>query len=271
MRLPSYTQQDERELIRDLSSALDGPEVLMDAMEYLQNQHSSTSSSSMNGTLPKGDSTAPSWTESYPPSQHGRQDYPRRYISYPWKGPDGSGDDSSIATAEESLRKYVGNVKLDLPVDEDDYLMPSPQNNKNATTYLHIVGDPRMQGLDQNGQPMQNKPRQYPILVDNPEYQLTAREYTNVPLAYAPIGLPPCTNSLNANPNLSHLHNQNQSLGQYPGEKAQSHYRHHQPPSSSRRHGSRSEEESDHEYYNELDRLKREKQPLQVRKNETTV
>lgn len=96
----------------------------------------------MNGTLPKGSSTAPSWTEPYPPSQQGY--HPRRYVSHPWK--DGSGDDSSVATAEESLRKYVGNVKLDLPVDEDDYLMPSPQNNKNATTYLHIVGDPRMQG-----------------------------------------------------------------------------------------------------------------------------
>lgn len=135
-------------------------------------------------------------------------------------------------------------------------------------------------GLDQNGQPLQqNKPRQYPILVDNPEYQLTAREYTNVPLAYAPIGLPHCT-SLNANPNLSHLHSN--SLGQNPGEKAQPHYshkqQHHHPHAqaqpggaTNRRHGSRSEEESDHEYYNELDRLKREKQPLQLRKNETTV
>jgi epidermal growth factor receptor len=42
---------------------------------------------------------------------------------------------------------------------------------------------------------------------------------------------------------------------------------------SSVRHSSRSEEESDHEYYNELDKLKREMQPLQqsARKNETTV
>lgn len=32
-----------------------------------------------------------------------------------------------------------------------------------------------------------------------------------------------------------------------------------------------SEEESDHEYYNDIDRLERERQPLTIRRNETTV
>jgi hypothetical protein len=36
MRLPSYTQQDEKELIKTLSMPIDGPEVIMDAEEYLQ-------------------------------------------------------------------------------------------------------------------------------------------------------------------------------------------------------------------------------------------
>ena len=36
MRLPSYTPQDERELIRSLSSAIDGDGVVMAAEEYLQ-------------------------------------------------------------------------------------------------------------------------------------------------------------------------------------------------------------------------------------------
>lgn len=36
MRLPSYTQQDEKELIINLSKAIEGPEVIMDAEEYLQ-------------------------------------------------------------------------------------------------------------------------------------------------------------------------------------------------------------------------------------------
>merc|ERR1719319_2193184 len=35
MRLPSYTTQDEKELIRNLSSAIGGPEVVMVAEEYL--------------------------------------------------------------------------------------------------------------------------------------------------------------------------------------------------------------------------------------------
>uniref|UniRef100_T1IN09 Protein kinase domain-containing protein n=1 Tax=Strigamia maritima TaxID=126957 RepID=T1IN09_STRMM len=36
MRLPSYTSQDEKELIRNLSVATEGPEIIMDAEEYLQ-------------------------------------------------------------------------------------------------------------------------------------------------------------------------------------------------------------------------------------------
>lgn len=36
MRLPSYTQQDEKELIKTLSMPIEGPEVIMDAEEYLQ-------------------------------------------------------------------------------------------------------------------------------------------------------------------------------------------------------------------------------------------
>lgn len=36
MRLPSYTQQDAKELIRSLSMPMEGPETIMDAEEYLQ-------------------------------------------------------------------------------------------------------------------------------------------------------------------------------------------------------------------------------------------
>lgn len=36
MRLPSYTPQDEKELIRTLSMPIEGPEIIMDAEEYLQ-------------------------------------------------------------------------------------------------------------------------------------------------------------------------------------------------------------------------------------------
>lgn len=137
---------------------------------------------------------------------------------------------------------------------------------------------------------MRNNQHHYPTLVDNPEYQLMAREYTNVPLAYAPIGLPLAPNRSSASTTSTNNPNRNstgQTLSTFAHSSNSSNKSHpnHQPyyhpqnshqlnrPSSIVRHSSRSEEESDHEYYNEIDRLRREKQPLQqqVRKNETTV
>ena len=38
----------------------------------------------------------------------------------------------------------VGNVMVDLPVDEDDYLVPSPQLAGNTTQYMDIIGDKPM-------------------------------------------------------------------------------------------------------------------------------
>jgi len=125
------------------------------------------------------------------------------------------------------------------------------------------------------GQLAPRKAQHYPILIDNPEYQLSAPEYTNVPLAFAPIGLPQYRpDSIHA-PSLSHISNSSSATTTSNNNNAQARYdlqNQYRPTTSSiRRHGSRSEEESDHEYYNELDRLKREKQPLHQRKNETTV
>jgi hypothetical protein len=133
-----------------------------------------------------------------------------------------------------------------------------------------------------NGAPRRNQ--HYPTLFDNPEYQLMSREYSNVPmsLAYAPIGLPvPQTSTV---PHSNHTqqsqppHVYNQVTAANKGHNSAN------PPLNNNahlpvrpgslvgRHGSRSEEESEHEYYNELDKLKREMQPLQsARKNETTV
>ena len=106
------------------------------------------------------------------------------------------------------------------------------------------------------------------------------REYTNLPpqnLAFAPIGLPiPTSGTAGSSP----INSVNSSVPGTPGcvnptnNNAQPPYLNHlQRPSSIIRHSSRSEEESDHEYYNTHDRLKREMQPLQQlpRKSETTV
>lgn len=118
------------------------------------------------------------------------------------------------------------------------------------------------------------KVKHYPILIDNPEYQLGNPEYTNVPLAFAPLGLPQYRPDALHAPSLSHISNSSTATTTSNNNNAQMRYdlqNPYRPCSSSRRHGSRSEEESDHEYYNELDRLKREKQPLHQRKSETTV
>lgn len=41
----------------------------------------------------------------------------------------------------------VGNMKLDLPLDEDDYLMPSPQLHTNATQYMDLISDVKSTGI----------------------------------------------------------------------------------------------------------------------------
>ena len=40
----------------------------------------------------------------------------------------------------------VGNLKLDLPVDEDDYLMPSPQSTQTNGGYMDLIGDAKLAG-----------------------------------------------------------------------------------------------------------------------------
>lgn len=39
----------------------------------------------------------------------------------------------------------VGNLKLDLPLDEDDYLMPSPQLPV-TTQYMDLIGESKPTG-----------------------------------------------------------------------------------------------------------------------------
>ena len=126
-------------------------------------------------------------------------------------------------------------------------------------------------------------PQHFPTLVDNPEYQLMSREYTNVPqmppltpdpLAYAPIGLPPINSGAPGSSAGSGNHSIPPGTPMSNYAQSPSYINNNlQRPGSMVRHSSRSEEESDHEYYNEVDRLKREMQPLHQmpRKSETTV
>ncbi|KAL5288844.1 ERBB2.2 family protein [Megaselia abdita] len=78
-RLPSYTTQDEKELIRKIAR-----NTALESEDYLQ---------------PK---------------------------------PDDYSEDTDVTDAKMLRKIGMGNLKLDLPVDEDDYLMPTCQKNNNT-------------------------------------------------------------------------------------------------------------------------------------------
>ena len=155
----------------------------MDAEEYLQPRSSAnttTSSGSVNGTL-KGNNHLQdnSWPES-PQNFHNRhreraryRGYPTgsesRYCSDPLKVLGGRETSDGYSSDSTKTREAtVGNLKLDLPVDDDDYLMPSPQNNQNASTYLDLIGgDSKPQG-------------QYIAAVSYGPFMSLCAKYTNV-------------------------------------------------------------------------------------------
>nr|WAR33938.1 epidermal growth factor receptor 2a [Scylla paramamosain] len=193
MRLPSYTPQDERELIRSLSSAIEGDGVVMAAEEYLQPKYggvlgvsgttttttSSTSTSDPTTPVkktPEGYNMAAGaeYISGRAESPQNRQNLQRerkyahleagatgspgkrprgdsltsRYCSDPLKMLD-VGEDDCFVGPPPSAPGYgwVGDLRLDLPVDEDDYLMPSPQPSGLATVgpshqhYMDLMAD----------------------------------------------------------------------------------------------------------------------------------
>jgi len=146
---------------------MDGPEVIINAEEYLEPTRNTDGTTSMNtcstnGTLKRSGQDS-SWPDS-PQNFHHRYRERQRYGQGSMGGPGESRGTSTIDSrycrdplnilgkdtsdgcysdaSGRSRQANVGNLKLDLPVDDDDYLMPSPQTNTNATTYLDVVGDP---------------------------------------------------------------------------------------------------------------------------------
>ncbi|KAK9499252.1 hypothetical protein O3M35_002321 [Rhynocoris fuscipes] len=155
--------------------------------------------------------------------------HPLRYCSDPLASRDDLSDECSGGGRREA---HVGDLKLELPLDEDDYLMPSPQQSQATTAYMDLIGDSKITAdhVDSNGM-LRNFPDFIPTqkpMIDNPEYHLVMAQELGIP--HHPV-------------NHQHQHS-------LPHQKS-------------------SEEESDHEYYNDFDRLQRELQPL--RRNETTV
>lgn len=273
MRLPTYSPQDEKELLRTLSVTTDGPETVMDAEEYLQpkpNYHSSNTTGSITppahtptmkfSGLPASQTIGRDGLVAHSPHFHldrpdrkyahleaalanspnlrSREDSMNsRYSSDPLKllGKEVENDlDVLMNGTLDSNRRNIdkaGNLKLELPVDEEDYLMPSPHANQPSSVYMDLIGDNRApDSVDgRNKDNLWRAPDCLPVNnnmlgLDNPEYHIVSNSQRQVPV-----------NGVFRRKNVS------------------------------------SEEDSDHEYYNEFDSRQRELQPLNHKRNETTV
>lgn len=214
MRLPSYTTQDEKDLIRTLAP-LDGSSntnTILETEEYLQ----------------------PKSRQQIENGSHNQLDnnLPKRYCSDPLK----NGDDETDTSREIG----IGSIRLDLPLDEDDYLMPTGPSQSHPTTgYMDLVGV---------SQPA----------IDNPEYLLNSNPANIVTISstvkennFQNINNNSLLNNLNSVPVKNEAANcmPTQTLG---------------IPLTS----NSGEPISDHEYYNDL---QREMQPLHNTRSETTV
>ncbi|XP_060869378.1 epidermal growth factor receptor isoform X1 [Metopolophium dirhodum] len=248
MRLPSYSSQDENEILSNL--ATEGADMsIMEADEYCMNPKMGNS---MPGPSRLGSSSTAG--ADMLGSMHGRHNWDRELRKF---GDIHRLDCDTSDDLSNGSKAQVGTLKLDLPLDEDDYLMPSPANdeidNKRRhapANYIDLIGHqhaeaeyangslPRPPGLTKNFQP-DFLPVQVSS-VDNPEYHLTGGE----PSAAAPSTV----------------------SGDGSGSVEASCEPQSPAPTSN---GRSLEDESDHEYYNDFDRLQRELQPL--RRNETTV
>lgn len=287
MRLPTYSTQDEKELIRNLSSAIEGPESLVEADEYLQpkNQsgpsnattvsvievhpqsptHACSSSSCPNGNnnecmAPENSNNAEAWDPEFgnnrQPNAGGTElkhyyingacaseSSSSRYCSDPMRARP-ENNEANFDSMPKNKEAQVGNLKLNLPLDEDDYLMPSPKHNQNASTYMDLIGEgsesPDSGDLSFSGFVGKR-------CVDNPEYLMS--EDNVLPQT---LGIPTEPMPL-----------ESLCMSEESGSDTTPR------PSTSKYIPQRSVEEesmSDHEYYNDL---QRELQPL--RRSETTV
>lgn len=127
LRSPQYTGQDDKDLIRSLENQQLNQETIIDVDEFTNTKRLSQST--------PGPSNAQ-------PIVNALKLYNLTKIP---------GDDETDSNREVGL----GNIRLDLPVDDDDYLMPTCQNETNSTPgYMDLIGAP--------------------ACVDNPEYLMSS-------------------------------------------------------------------------------------------------
>lgn len=139
-RQPQYTSPDERDMIRALVA--DAQAVApMECDEYL-----STTMRRTVGLPGPSNMNATNTIAGVHPN--GRSATMKRYSKDPRKA--GAEDDETDSNARQI---GVGNIRLDLPLDEDDYLMPTCQSQSSVAPgggYMDLIGTP--------------------VCIDNPEY-----------------------------------------------------------------------------------------------------
>lgn len=158
-----------------------------------------------------------------------------RYCSDPMKVRAEDSLEGNFDNISKTKEAQVGNLKLNLPLDEDDYLVPSPQHTQNASAYMDLIGEG---GEDQDAKEIRYNSNVGPKrCVDNPEYLMSDESVPPQTLGI-PTSPPPAEAPAAPRPGTSYV----------PQRSVEE------------------ESMSDHEYYNDL---QRELQPL--RRNETTV
>lgn len=146
LRSPQYVSSDEKEMMRILAQQ-QASDPIVDGGDYLMTTKRSAGPSTMLQPLANG---AKFSLKKYSGSSDGRK----------------PGDDEIDSTSHEVS---IGNIRLDLPLDEDDYLMPTSQSQSAAPGgYMDLIGTP--------------------ICVDNPEYLLGS---TNTPTVLAIVSNQP--------------------------------------------------------------------------------
>ncbi|RZC39222.1 GF recep IV, Furin-like, and/or VSP domain containing protein [Asbolus verrucosus] len=245
---------DGREVVRNLATTLETSGSQSECDEYLQPKSraplhatglTSLSSVSPSPTPDKYWKTASQTTSDGSCNPQYQNHLNRKLLKYPPTAPPYETGDTLKIRDEMSSDEYdsgpskaqLGTLKLDLPVDEDDYLMPSPQQIQGASTYVDLIDSKNALADSTQAQSVfRSYPDFYKNNIDNPEYLMN-----NDAAPSQTVGLP----AMPTTPQNSNF-----------------------PPFQPQRS---SEEESDHEYYNDFDRLQRELQPLQRNKDGAIV
>merc|ERR1712088_1068176 len=186
-----------------------------------------------------------------------------------------------------------------LPLDNEDYLVPSPQSpppatpntlNNNKNPYMDLISEPKSSSgmflyppphgyvIPEEPGPQLNNygrlvlpefiPHSGVVSMDNPEYILQEAKRRGL-ANYHTLGIPVVPSPITSSPSAPHHPNQQQQQQQ--GTAGLNGALSGNQPALHRSHPRSSDGESDHEYYNDVDRLKRELQPLHQPRNETTV